>query len=464
QLQLLQLTLLARASYAAAARDPTQRSFFLEKEMQPGTTMKYSLGGNINGGCFLPRKIAQSIPFSSAKLPEVVNKFSMEPTSVEAAVIQETIQDCESGELEMTVDEDMMVHFALNSLPKDFKSLRETYIAQKECWTLNDLITICVQQEHNIIRERGAKMGFIRRRLPSKDEVKSENWWAAMKSELNSMEKNGVWKLVTLPQGCKPIGCKWVFKTKRNSKGQVDRYKARLVAKGFTQKEGIDYNETFSPSNPGQAHWVAGKKVMRYLQRTKDYKLVFKRSENLELQGFADADFAGCQDTLKSTSAKDVRTRLVLRYKTWYGFTSGTLNGEDRYCATSLESMADFAMSKLGRNVQAFSTEVEKGATLQKYTVKPGMKKVNDGGNFILCHKLTNANAVFFCHTFGQTRAYVVPLKGADRTTASAVAICHLDTSAWNPKNHPLQEVKVKPGTVPVCHYLPQGHIAWVPK
>ncbi|KAL6292541.1 hypothetical protein ACE6H2_000683 [Prunus campanulata] len=61
-------------------------------------------------------------------------------------------------ELKMTIDEDMMVHFALNSLPKDFKSLRETYIAQRECWTLNDLITICVQQEHNIIRERGAKM------------------------------------------------------------------------------------------------------------------------------------------------------------------------------------------------------------------------------------------------------------------------------------------------------------------
>ncbi|XP_020412526.1 uncharacterized protein LOC109947198 [Prunus persica] len=61
-------------------------------------------------------------------------------------------------ELDMTVDEDMMVHFALNSLPKEFKSLKETYIAQKENWTLNDLITISVQQEHNIIRERGAKM------------------------------------------------------------------------------------------------------------------------------------------------------------------------------------------------------------------------------------------------------------------------------------------------------------------
>jgi hypothetical protein len=55
-------------------------------------------------------------------------------------------------------------------------------------------------------------------------------------------------------------------------------------------------------SNPGQAHWVAGKKVMRYLQRTKDFKLVYKRNESLDLVGYADADFAGCADDLKSTS------------------------------------------------------------------------------------------------------------------------------------------------------------------
>ena len=44
----------------------------------------------------------------------------------------------------------------------------------------------------------------------------------------------------------KPIGCKWIFKIKRDSEGNVARYNAHLVAKGFTQREGIDFTETFS--------------------------------------------------------------------------------------------------------------------------------------------------------------------------------------------------------------------------
>jgi len=51
---------------------------------------------------------------------------------------------------------------------------------------------------------------------------------------------------VELLEGCKRVGCKWVFKTKHNSQGNIECYKAQLVTKGFTQKDDIDYRETFS--------------------------------------------------------------------------------------------------------------------------------------------------------------------------------------------------------------------------
>ena len=56
-----------------------------------------------------------------------------------------------------------------------------------------------------------------------------------------------MWNLVDLPYSCRPIGYKWVFKTKHDAKGRVERYKTSLVAKGYNQREGIDFKETFSP-------------------------------------------------------------------------------------------------------------------------------------------------------------------------------------------------------------------------
>ena len=61
------------------------------------------------------------------------------------------------------------------------------------------------------------------------------------------MNDNEVWNLVELPKGSKRVGCKWVFKTKCDSKDNIGRHKARLVAKCYTHKVDIDYKETFSP-------------------------------------------------------------------------------------------------------------------------------------------------------------------------------------------------------------------------
>ncbi|CAL8084538.1 unnamed protein product [Prunus armeniaca] len=80
-----------------------------------------------------------------------------------------------------------------------------------------------------------------------KQALQSPEWFAAMKEEFDALHRQKTWSLVPLPSHRTVVGCKWVFKVKKNAEGSVARFKARLVAKGYHQEEGIDYTKTFSP-------------------------------------------------------------------------------------------------------------------------------------------------------------------------------------------------------------------------
>ncbi|KAE8732732.1 hypothetical protein F3Y22_tig00001750pilonHSYRG00022 [Hibiscus syriacus] len=76
----------------------------------------------------------------------------------------------------------------------------------------------------------------------------NDKWMAAMVEEMESLNHNRTWELVPLPEGKKPIGCKWVYKKKPAvTEKEGEKFKARLVAKGFSQQKGVDYDEIFSP-------------------------------------------------------------------------------------------------------------------------------------------------------------------------------------------------------------------------
>ncbi|XP_031503768.1 BURP domain-containing protein 5-like [Nymphaea colorata] len=141
------------------------------------------------------------------------------------------------------------------------------------------------------------------------------------------------------------------------------------------------------------------------------------------------------------------------------------LKGEVKYCATSLESMIDFVVAELGsREIHTVVTSVVN----KEEKVKARTYRVGDGGGKVIsskvvaCHDVMFPYVVFYCHIFPGTRPYMVPLIADDGSQVNAIALCHFDTSKWNPGHASFQLLGVKPGTVPICHFIVKD-LAWVP-
>ncbi|RDX71887.1 hypothetical protein CR513_48699, partial [Mucuna pruriens] len=182
--------------------------------------------------------------------------------------------------LKLEVDEDLMVYLVFISLPAHFGQFKVSYNTQNNKWSLNELISHCVHEEERLQKDKTKSAHFAsifqnKKRKNIKEHAdgiglteddpinfceamqnsNSQKWIHAMKDEMKSMQDNDIRDLVELPEGVEPIGCKWIFKTKKDFKGNIKRYKTHLVAKGFTQKE--DTKRSFSRylSGPRMQHW-----------------------------------------------------------------------------------------------------------------------------------------------------------------------------------------------------------------
>ncbi|KAL4369158.1 hypothetical protein GQ457_05G011330 [Hibiscus cannabinus] len=108
-------------------------------------------------------------------------------------------------------------------------------------------LTVRYTPQQNGVAERKNRTILDMARSMVKEAIEDDKWKNAMNEEIASIERNDTWELTSLPDGHKPIGVKWVYKTKTNKERQVEKYKARLVAKGYKQRQGIDYDEVFAP-------------------------------------------------------------------------------------------------------------------------------------------------------------------------------------------------------------------------
>ncbi|KAL0311997.1 UNVERIFIED_CONTAM: BURP domain-containing protein 3 [Sesamum radiatum] len=132
------------------------------------------------------------------------------------------------------------------------------------------------------------------------------------------------------------------------------------------------------------------------------------------------------------------------------------------FSSNKLPEILDKFSVNPSKDVEAISTNAETGQKKEYRIV--GVNRMPSTKAAVVCHRQEYAYAVFYCHETDTTVAYKVAMVAADGSKAEAVAVCHQDTAAWNPKHLAFQVLKVKPGTVPVCHFLPEDHIVWVPR
>ncbi|XVF67702.1 hypothetical protein PTKIN_Ptkin10aG0142900 [Pterospermum kingtungense] len=144
------------------------------------------------------------------------------------------------------------------------------------------------------------------------------------------------------------------------------------------------------------------------------------------------------------------------------------IKGETKFCATSLESMLDFARRIFGSKYSDLkivaTTHLTKSSTLfQNYTISETPQQI-PAPVIVACHTLPYAYAVLYCHSQEtENKVFKVSLGGENGDRVEALAVCHMDTSQWTRNHMSFRVLGIEPGTPGICHFFPADNFVLVP-
>lgn len=144
------------------------------------------------------------------------------------------------------------------------------------------------------------------------------------------------------------------------------------------------------------------------------------------------------------------------------------IQGEQKFCATSVQSMSEFLETIFGGGaaIEALATahlkRSEEDSGVQMYGIA-GIERI-PSPKMVSCHTMPYAYTVFYCHYHeSENRVYRVMLEGENGDEVGAIAVCHMDTSQWGRGHVAFGILGVEPGSTPVCHFFPADNFVWVP-
>lgn len=141
--------------------------------------------------------------------------------------------------------------------------------------------------------------------------------------------------------------------------------------------------------------------------------------------------------------------------------------GETKFCATSMESMVNFVANAFGpkslpKHLQTLHL-TKSNVHFQNYTIFEAHEEIA-APRLVACHTMPYPYAVYYCHyQEGDNNVLKIPLEGGNGDRVEALAICHMDTSQWSSSHPAFKVLKIKPGTIPVCHFFPADDFVWIP-